>query len=142
MFPSRVEDYTTIDVGGDWPRLRLLCEEPKPRLALECAMRRWLKYDAKWHHESLNWTLRRALQGEAPAPWELSRNGDWTCRIDSAVQEAVETKDTTAVVGHYAEMATFATESAQDGDLAAVLHPKTCAPKSILDQSGNISPIR
>jgi hypothetical protein len=117
MSPSRVEDYTTIDVGGDWPRLRLLCEEPEPRLALECAMRRWLKYDAKWHHESLNWTLRRALQGEAPAPWELSRNGDWTFRIDNAVQEAVESEVAAAVVGNCAEMATFGNASAQDGEL-------------------------
>jgi hypothetical protein len=88
--PPRVDDYTTIDVGGDWPRLRLHCEQPKPRLALECAMRQWLKYDAKWHHEAVNWTLGRALQGEAPAPWELSRTGYWTCRIDNAVRTGIE----------------------------------------------------
>jgi hypothetical protein len=116
--PPRVEDYTTIDLGGDWPRLRLLCEEPKPRLALQCAMRQWLKYDATWHHETMTWTLGRALQGEAPAPWELSRNGDWTCRIDHAVQEAVDPEDTAIVVGNYAEMAAFANASVQDTEPA------------------------
>jgi hypothetical protein len=117
QMPPRVDDYTTIDVGGDWSRLRLLCEEPKPRRALECAMRQWLKFDAKRHHEAVNWTLGRALQGEAPAPWELSRTDYWTRRIDNAVQEAVETEDAAALVGRYAEMAAFANESAQNGEL-------------------------
>jgi hypothetical protein len=113
QMPPRIDDFTTIDVGGDWSRLRLLCEEPKPRRALECAMRQWLKFDAKRHHEAVSWTLRRALRGEAPAPWELSRTDYWTRRIDNAVQEAVETEEAGALVGRCAEMAAFANVSAQ-----------------------------
>ena len=54
MSRPRVEDYTTIDVGGDWPRLRLLCEEPKPRLALECAVRTEL---ARLGYEDGDWSI-------------------------------------------------------------------------------------
>jgi len=109
----RVEDYTTIDVGGDWPALRVLCEQPKPRRTLERAMRQWLEYDAKWRHETRSWTLGRALHGEAPAPWELSRTDYWTRRIDNAIQEALKAEDAAAVVGHYAKMAAFAQASVQ-----------------------------